>query len=188
MLAGGRGDRLREQHLRLSREGDQVECVARIESVDCQLHGFFGFLDREAAHRARGVDHEHQLLRRDVLDGEALGRLQNHGEEATLVGLMREDGVFDLCPGDLVAQDEVLIWKHRLLLERRYRAALRGAVESDLVGLGDKAVDRHAGIDGNLNGDIVPRARALGRDRRRDARGVGGLIGIRGPAAAPACR
>ena len=33
-------------------EGDQVECVVRVEAIERQLHRFLGLLDRESGHRA----------------------------------------------------------------------------------------------------------------------------------------
>src|SRR5262245_15294101 len=95
-----RWDWLRKQNMRVAGESDQVECIVGIKVIERELHGLFGFFNRETLHRTRSVEHEDQLFRRDIGGGYTLRRLQHQREETALRSAMRHDRV-----GDLLARD-----------------------------------------------------------------------------------
>ena len=71
-------------------------------------------------HRARGVEQEEDLARRDLARGRVVARLEKELQVAVLarVGSMGEDGGFQLPGVDAPAQDEVAVGDLGLILER----------------------------------------------------------------------
>jgi hypothetical protein len=95
-----------------------------------------------------------------------------------------ENGIGDLFAGDVVFQDEIFVGNRGEILELHGGRTGAGAVDLDGVGGRTYLHQGHAGVDGEFDGDVVPGARALGRNRRRDFGGVRNLVGVRRPAAA----
>ncbi len=166
----GRGPNgLGEEDVRVAGKGDQVEGVVGVESVEREADALLGLLDRETGHRARRVDNEDELLRRDALGGDAVGRLEDEGEEAAALVVVREERVLDLPARDLVGEDEVAVRDLVALREPHDGAVRRGALDLDLVERRDHLLDGQAGVDRDFERDVVAGTTA-GRHRRYDLR------------------
>ena len=98
--------------------------------------------------------------------GTRVGRLQDQREEAAALDAVMASARRPRlrCPATSYLQDEILVGDRRPCRAgaRRPGAAL-GRIDVDIVGLRMQALDRHAGIERDLDRDIVPGARALGR-------------------------
>ena len=180
----GRGLRLGPQHRGVACEGDDVEGVVRAHARDRLARKLLRLLDREAVHRSRHIEHEHELARSDLGGCDARGRLEHEREETALrVGVARVRGVreerrLDGAAAGVPTQHEVAV-RNRLLVDERDHA-LRGriAVDAHLVLHAlDRAERRAARVDRDLHRDVVARARLGTRRHRRDLVGVGNLVG-----------
>lgn len=143
---GGGRRRLGEQDARVAREGDEVEGILGVEALERQFHGLFGLFNREAGHRPRRIQHEDQLLGRDLLWGDAIGRLQEQQEETFLAVVVGEHGVLDLAACDAVPEDEILVGDHGLILEAHDGLARSESLHADLMARRAQAFDREAGV------------------------------------------
>src|SRR6185369_15594932 len=95
-----------------------------VEILEREVDALLGLLDRKAAHRARRIEHEDELLRRHVLCRDAIRGLKNEREETAAVVAVREYGVLYLLARDLVLHDEVAVRDLALVLERHDGGAL----------------------------------------------------------------
>ncbi len=98
-----------KQDTGVARKSDEVERVSRIETVERELHRLLRLLDRESAHRARRVEHKHELLWRHVCNRDAVGWLQNHREETASFGAMRQHCILDGLRRDVVTKNEIFV-------------------------------------------------------------------------------
>ena len=180
---------LREQDLCVAGESDQIEGVARIKLVERMADECLRLFNWEPAHRSRGVEHEDEFLRRDIRFRYARRRLQDQSKVSARTQLaacrgLRQHGVADLVAGNAVLQDEVFVRDYRQVLEFHGRCARAGAVHLDFMRTGTHVSNRDARIDGQLNGNIMPRTGSLRRYWRSDVGRVRNAVGVGRPAAA----
>lgn len=89
-----------------------------MQTVERHLHCFFCFFDRETRHRTACVEHKDDLLWRDVLGCESVGRLEHESEKSAASAAMGQHGVFDPPAGNVVTQDEILVWNGLFVFQR----------------------------------------------------------------------
>src|SRR5207302_1069034 len=147
------------------------------------------FLEREAPHGARGVEHEDEFLGLDVGFGQTGGRLQDHSEvAASALGTSgsgrAENGVCDLGAGDVIFENEVFVRDHSFVAQADAGAAGALTINFDVVRFGTDILNGDAGIEREFHRDVVTGARAFGGDPRGDVRCVRNAIGVGRPAAA----
>src|SRR6185436_4120230 len=99
-----------------------IERIRRIKTVERKLHRLFRLLDRKSLHRARRVEHKHELLCPDIFSRNAVGWLKNQCEVTTLVRAMRYQGILDRAACDIVTKHEVLVGDRRAFAESQARA------------------------------------------------------------------
>src|SRR5262249_16767674 len=167
-----RMDRLRKQNVSVAGEGDQVEGVLWIEIVERQLHRLLRLFNREPFHRTRSVEHEDQFFRRDVCGGHALRRLQYQCKESAPRAAVSHNGVGNLLARDVEFEDEVFVWNCRLILQSHDGAMVVGTGDIYFMQRGFQPTNWDAGVEFDLDRDVVSRARVLWSDHWRDARGV----------------
>ena len=162
--------------LRVTRKGDQVESVGRIEIVQRELHSLFRFLDREAIHRAGGVQHKHQFLWRHVFDGDSLRWLQNQSKEPAFRGAMRQQRIGNTLSGHVKLHHEILVGNYRAVLESNARAGRARTLRRQCrVILNGGCRLEYAGVEGDVQRNIVTDAHAFRYGLRRNARSVRNL-------------
>src|SRR5262249_22323752 len=146
------GEKVREKKGGIPRQCDQVERVLRGEPIKSQLHLFFFFFDLEDRHRARRVQHEHELLWHYVPRVYSLRRVQYQCEESVpwLFGSMGEDGVFDPLPCHIILQYEVLVWNYCFILETHESAVAGRPLQIDIVQNRFQSIDRYTRVKCDL--------------------------------------
>jgi len=88
------------------------------------------------------------------------------------VARVGEHRVFDPAAGHSVLEDEILVGDDGLVAQFDDCLSWVGTVDRHIVGAGFQVIDRDTRIQVDLDGDIVPRARAFRRNGRSEARRV----------------
>ena len=151
-------------------ERDQIERIVRIETLKRKPHRFLGLVDRKTVHRTRRIEYKDDLFRSAVLARDLIGRLKYQGKEAAATIAVRQHGVLDLFPRNVVTKNEILI-RDRFLPAQRHLCSVRGKVGLvDLVRRRPDLLDGHAGIQINVDRNVA--AISCLSDRRFYLRGV----------------
>ncbi len=157
---------------RLAREGDQVECVIRIQTVERHADALLGLLDRETAHRAGRVEHEHELLWRDIIGRHAVRGLQDQREEPAARIRVRKHGVGNRPSRNVECHHEIPVRNDGLVGELDRRGTRAGSTDRHVVENGFDVDERHSRVELDLDRDVVARTNAPRHEARRDAPGV----------------
>ncbi|MCX5757597.1 MAG: hypothetical protein NTU83_03645 [Candidatus Hydrogenedentes bacterium] len=128
------------------------------------------------------IDNEDHFLRRGLLRRDTIRRLEEEHEESAACVAMYENRVADVYRGHGVLKDEIAVGNVLPLPELDDGAMRRGTLDVHLVQFGLNIVNRQTGVDVDFDRDVVAGPRALGGDRRCDARRVGNLARARNAA------
>src|SRR5689334_12708775 len=139
--------RLWKQYARVACEGDEVERVGGIKTVERELHRLLRFLDRKASHRTRRIQHKHEFLWRHVFRSDALGRLKYESEETAFVGAMCEQGVLNRLARDVVTKDEISVGNRRFVFESQSGTVSIGTLNVCGVSFGIDSIDDQTGVE-----------------------------------------
>lgn len=169
--------------MRVAGERSHVEGVAPVQPGEGVGDGLLGFFDGRAHHGKRRIEHENDLLGRDVLGRRAFGRSEDEREEAAAAVAVRKQGGLDAAAGDAELRDEILVAQRRLGLGPGHGPVRCGPFDENLLRFRFHVPNRDARVHAHLDRDVTPGARAAKRNRRRDARCVRRPVGVLGPTA-----
>ena len=192
-----RGSRRLPEDLGPSREGDDVEGVVRSHRIDRLPHHGLRLLDREPAHRSRGVQDEDEFTRTNLLGRHPGGRRQHHREVAARLhalvgrgagdqefrsiahGHVGEDALRDRVVGQSPPKDEVPVGDRLAVGEGDADAIVPDPGFHHLV---QRRLDRLDGdatrVDRDRDRDVVTRPDVGTHRHRGDPARVRHLVGV----------
>ena len=183
----------------LPRERDQIEGVVRPHALDRLRDHGLRLLERETPHRARGVEHEDELPRSNVLVDDASRGCEHHreisardaGDVRSRKGSIRvgrhmgEDALRDRVVLKSPSQDEVAIRDRVTAGEGDVDATDALRPLEDLVQRRLDRGDRHAaGVEADVDRDVVTGPSVRTHRHRGDPTRIRNLVGVLGEAVA----
>ena len=123
-VAGGGGQGLPAHVPGLVREGYDAEEVARAQALQRRRHEPPARVHRLAGHGARGVEHEDQLARGDLVLGGTGGRLDQHRHEPAALPRLRQRRRLHPRAFEPIGDHEVAVVEHTPLREGRRQPPL----------------------------------------------------------------